>query len=149
MSLDAFGEEVVMTEVLRIVSGSANPGLASAVANHLGVESDGCNLARYPDGELRPTVEDVCGADVYVVQPTAPPVNEHLVEFLGRVLVTDTVTPKEAPTVIEVCSIASTLAMAIACMHDDKPVTPITGLATVIGRRPSKLFRRGLGRSGS
>ena len=61
-----------MTAVLRIVSGSANPGLASAVANHLGVESDGCGLARYPDGELRPTVENVCGADVYVVQPTAP-----------------------------------------------------------------------------
>ena len=40
-----------MSAVLRIVCGSANPGLASAVANHLGVESDGCNLARYPDGE--------------------------------------------------------------------------------------------------
>jgi ribose-phosphate pyrophosphokinase len=71
-----------MTAVLRIVSGSANPGLASAVANHLGVESDGCNLARYPDGELRPTIGNVCGADVYVVQPTAPPVNEHIVELL-------------------------------------------------------------------
>jgi ribose-phosphate pyrophosphokinase len=54
-----------MTAVLRIVSGTANPGLASAVANHLSVESDGCNLARYPDGELRPTIENVCGADVY------------------------------------------------------------------------------------
>ena len=71
-----------MTEVLRIVSGSANPGLAAAVANHLGVESDGCNLARYPDGELRPTIDNVCGADVYVMQPTAPPVNEHIVELL-------------------------------------------------------------------
>ena len=71
-----------MTAVLRIVSGSANPGLAAAVANHLGVESDGCTVARYPDGELRPTVENVCGADVYIVQPTAPPVNEHFVELL-------------------------------------------------------------------
>jgi ribose-phosphate pyrophosphokinase len=43
--------------VLRIVVGSANPGLAVAVANHLGVDSDGCLLERYPDGELRPTVE--------------------------------------------------------------------------------------------
>jgi ribose-phosphate pyrophosphokinase len=43
------------------------------------------------------------------------------------VLVTDTVAPKEVGTVIEVCSIAPTLAMAIACMHDDKPVEPITG----------------------
>ena len=68
--------------VLRIVSGSANPRLAGAVANHLGIEFDGCTLDRYPDGELRPTVENVCGADVYVVQPTAPPVNEHIIELL-------------------------------------------------------------------
>ena len=319
-----------MTEVLRVVSGSANSGLAAAVANHLGVESDGCNLARFPDGELRPTIENVCGADVYIIQSTAPPVNEHIVELLllldacrrsrsarvtavvpyfgyarqdrrtapgqalgstviahaiaaagadrlvvidphtpaleaqcpipvetltavptlsgelapelpegsvvvapdlgavklaeryaevlhgpvavvrkeresgaavcaldiagdvrgrpavivddmittgatieaaagllrsrgaapdivvaathglfvhaavnrlrdldlGRVLVTDTVAPKEAGAVIDVCSIAPTLAMAIACMHNDKPVTPITGDRTTIGRGP-------------
>lgn len=71
-----------MTAVLRIISGSAHPGLASAVANHLGVDSGGAKLDRYPDGELRPTVENVCGADVYVIQPTSPPVNEHLVELL-------------------------------------------------------------------
>jgi ribose-phosphate pyrophosphokinase len=68
--------------VLQIVSGSANPGLASAIANHLGVESDGCSLERFPDGELRPTVENACGSDVYVIQPTSPPVNEHIVELL-------------------------------------------------------------------
>ncbi|HXZ71236.1 MAG TPA: ribose-phosphate diphosphokinase [Streptosporangiaceae bacterium] len=67
---------------LRVVSGSANPGLASAVTNYLGVESDGCTVQRYPDGELRPIIENVCGADVYVIQPTAPPVNDHLVELL-------------------------------------------------------------------
>ncbi len=68
--------------VLRIVSGSANPGLASAIANYLGVESDGCTIQRFPDGELRPIVENVCGSDVYVVQPTSPPVNENIVELL-------------------------------------------------------------------
>ncbi|HWT47064.1 MAG TPA: ribose-phosphate diphosphokinase, partial [Mycobacterium sp.] len=68
--------------VLRIVSGSANPGLGSAIANYLGVASDGCPLQRFPDGELRPTVENVCGADVYAIQPTSPPVNEHIVELL-------------------------------------------------------------------
>jgi hypothetical protein len=67
---------------LRIISGSANRGLASAVANYLGVESDGCTLERYPDGELRPIVENICGADIYVIQPTTPPVNDHLVELL-------------------------------------------------------------------
>ena len=68
--------------VLRIVSGSANPGLAHAVANHLGVDADGCTLQRFADGELRPQIENVCGADVYIVAPTSPPVNEHLVELL-------------------------------------------------------------------
>ena len=68
--------------VLRIVSGSANPALANAIANYLGVESDGCFVQRFPDGELRPAVENVCVADVYVIQPTSPPVNEHVVELL-------------------------------------------------------------------
>ena len=68
--------------ILRVVSGSANPGLAAAVADHLGLESDGCDLVRFPDGELRPTVENICGADVYVIQPTAPPVNEHIIELM-------------------------------------------------------------------
>ena len=68
--------------VLRIVAGSANPGLAQAVANYLGVGADGCTLQRFADGELRPQIENVCGADVYIVQPTSPPVNEHLVELL-------------------------------------------------------------------
>ena len=68
--------------VLRIVSGSANPGLVGSIANYLGVGSDGCSLQRFPDGELRPTVENVSGSDVYVIQPTSPPVNEHIVELL-------------------------------------------------------------------
>lgn len=68
--------------VLRIVSGSANPGLASAIANYLGVEPGGGSPQRYPDGELCPSIENACGSDVYVIQPTSPPVNEHLVELL-------------------------------------------------------------------
>jgi ribose-phosphate pyrophosphokinase len=67
---------------LRIISGNANPGLAGAVANYLGVEPYGCTVERYPDSELRPTLERICGADVYVIQPTAPPVNDHIVELL-------------------------------------------------------------------
>ena len=68
--------------VLRIVPGSANPDLAQTVANPLGVETVGCTLQRFSDGELRPQVENVCGADVYIIQPTSPPANEHLVELL-------------------------------------------------------------------
>ncbi|ANS32012.1 ribose-phosphate pyrophosphokinase (plasmid) [Rhodococcus opacus] len=67
---------------LRVVSGTANRPLAEAVAEGLRLDPTGCAVERFPDGELRPTVECVRGADVYVVQPTAPPVNEHVVELL-------------------------------------------------------------------
>ncbi|WP_433520208.1 ribose-phosphate diphosphokinase [Nocardia pseudovaccinii] len=67
---------------LRIVSGSANPELAAAVADRLDVDSLECVLERFPDGEICPVVDHVCGSDVHVGQPTAPPVNDHLVELL-------------------------------------------------------------------
>ncbi len=66
----------------RVVSGSANPSLAGAVAAGLGTEPVPCQLDRFPDGELRPAVGHVRGDDVYVVQPTSPPVNDHVVELL-------------------------------------------------------------------
>jgi ribose-phosphate pyrophosphokinase len=65
-----------------IVSGSAHRALAGAVAAALGGEPVACEVERFPDGELRPCVGDVRGADTYVVQPTGPVVNEHLVELL-------------------------------------------------------------------
>ena len=39
-------------------------------------------VERFPDGELRPVVPGVCGDDVFIVQDTGPPVNDHLVELL-------------------------------------------------------------------
>lgn len=66
---------------LRIVSGTANPELAAAIGSELGVEPTPCEVSRFPDGEIRPVVGHVRGADVYVVQPTGPPVNEHLLEL--------------------------------------------------------------------
>ncbi|MTE14294.1 ribose-phosphate diphosphokinase [Nocardia aurantiaca] len=67
---------------LRVVSGSANPRLAAAVAELLDVEPPGCALERFPDGEIRPIVGHVGGQDVYVVQPTSPPVNDNVLELL-------------------------------------------------------------------
>ncbi|MEV6099907.1 ribose-phosphate pyrophosphokinase [Nocardia sp. NPDC051981] len=67
---------------LRLIAGSANPELAGTVANYLGAEPADTLLERFPDGELLPTVENVGGSDVYVVQPTPPPVNDHLAELL-------------------------------------------------------------------
>lgn len=71
-----------MSVAARVVPGTANRALALAVADHLGTEVAACEVERFPDGELSPVVEGVRGEDVYVVQPTGPPVNEHLVELL-------------------------------------------------------------------
>lgn len=67
---------------LGIVTGTANPVLAEAVASRLGTGLVEMQLERFPDGEIRPCLGPVRGADVYVIQPTGPPVNDNLVELL-------------------------------------------------------------------
>lgn len=66
---------------VRVVAGSAHRALADAVATTLGAVLVECEVLRFPDGELQPVVGHVRGGDVYVVQPTGPPVNEHLMEL--------------------------------------------------------------------
>ena len=67
---------------LRIACGTAHRALASRVSSALGIGSLTGEVERFPDGELRPIVPEVRGDDVFVVQPTGPPVNDHLVELL-------------------------------------------------------------------
>ncbi|MGZ4031176.1 MAG: ribose-phosphate pyrophosphokinase, partial [Tumebacillaceae bacterium] len=68
---------------LKIFSGNANPELAHEIANHVGVPLGCANVIRFSDGEIRIKIdESVRGCDVYVVQPTSNPANEHLMELL-------------------------------------------------------------------
>ncbi|MFD2350820.1 ribose-phosphate pyrophosphokinase-like domain-containing protein [Nonomuraea ferruginea] len=67
---------------LQIVAGTANHVLADSVAGILGIAPVSAAVERFPDGELRPVVGGMRGADVYLVQPTSPPVNEHVMESL-------------------------------------------------------------------
>ena len=68
---------------LTLLAGSANVALASSIAATLGVRTLGRTLQRFPDGELHVALEEsVRGDDVYLVQPTSPPVDEHLMELL-------------------------------------------------------------------
>ncbi len=68
---------------LTLFSGTANPALAAAIAEHLGSHVGECEVGCFPDGELHVDVhESVRGHDVYLVQPTAPPVERHLMELL-------------------------------------------------------------------
>ncbi|HEX6966753.1 MAG TPA: ribose-phosphate pyrophosphokinase [Gemmatimonadaceae bacterium] len=68
---------------LTLLAGTANPGLASSIARELGVPLGACAIERFPDGEVHACIdESVRGREVYVVQPTSPPVNDHLIELL-------------------------------------------------------------------
>jgi ribose-phosphate pyrophosphokinase len=72
-----------MTNELKVFAGSANPELANAICKQLGCELGKCSTTRFADGELYfQILENVRGADVFVVQPTCPPVNDNLVELM-------------------------------------------------------------------
>jgi ribose-phosphate pyrophosphokinase len=71
------------TTDLKILSGSANPALAESIAQKLGVELVPLALERFPDSELHVEVQQsVRGHDVYVVNSSCSPVDEHIVELL-------------------------------------------------------------------
>ena len=66
-----------------IFSGTANPQLAQRIAEYLEMPLGAIEIGRFADGEIYVQIhENVRGADVFVVQPTCPPVNEHLMELL-------------------------------------------------------------------
>ncbi len=72
-----------MSNDLLLYSGTANRPLAEATARLLGCPLGRLEIKRFPDGELSPLIqESVRGEDVFIIQPTSPPVNDHLVELL-------------------------------------------------------------------
>jgi len=72
-----------MTDELTIFAGTANPDLAQKVARELGVSLGACAVERFPDGETSVRLDEpVRGREVFILQPTSPPVNDHLVELL-------------------------------------------------------------------
>jgi ribose-phosphate pyrophosphokinase len=67
----------------KIFSGSANRPLAQEICKHIGVSLGETRMQRFADGEVYfQLLENVRGADVFVVQPTCYPVDQHLVELL-------------------------------------------------------------------
>ncbi len=66
-----------------LFTGNANPVLAQEIASHLGVELGKAAIGRFSDGEVTVEIrQNVRARDVFVVQPTCGPVNEHLMELL-------------------------------------------------------------------
>ncbi len=68
---------------LRLFSGSANVELSQEVARYLGMDLGPMIRKRFADGELYIQIqESIRGCDVYLIQPTCQPVNDHLMELL-------------------------------------------------------------------
>jgi ribose-phosphate pyrophosphokinase len=68
---------------LKIFTGSAHPRLAREIAGYLGVPLGQARLRRFPDTEVSFQIdENIRGTDVFLVQPTCAPVDQHLVELL-------------------------------------------------------------------
>jgi ribose-phosphate pyrophosphokinase len=72
-----------MTKELKLFSGNAHRALASEIAQYLKVPLGEADVTRFSDGEVFVQInENVRGTDVFVVQPTCPPVNDNLMELL-------------------------------------------------------------------
>jgi len=72
-----------MSYDLKLFTGNANRPLAEEIAQYLRVPVSDAEVTRFSDGEVFVQVnENVRGADVFVIQPTCPPVNDTLMELL-------------------------------------------------------------------
>ena len=68
---------------MKLISGTANPELAQKISEYLAIPLVQTKITRFSDGEIFVEInENVRGADVFIIQPTCPPVNENLVELL-------------------------------------------------------------------
>src|SRR5574342_1115776 len=68
---------------LKLFAGNANRPLAEEIAKHLHMRLGDADVSRFSDGEVYVQInENVRGQDVFVIQPTCPPVNDHLMELL-------------------------------------------------------------------
>ena len=68
---------------LKIFSGRANPELGHRICEYLGLSLGKISMGNFPDGEISCKIdEDVRGRDIFLLQPTCPPVNENLMELL-------------------------------------------------------------------
>src|SRR5688572_15179744 len=68
---------------IKLVAGNSNPALAQAIADHLEVPMPKAVVRRFADMEIFVEIEEnVRGSDVFVIQSTSFPTNDHLMELL-------------------------------------------------------------------
>ncbi len=69
-----------------IFSGNANPELARRIASHLHLSLGKCTVQTFSDGEISVEIEEtVRGREVFIIQPTCKPTNDHIMELLVMV----------------------------------------------------------------
>ena len=74
------------SDTLALFTGNANPALTHQIAHHLKVPVGRADVGRFSDGEVAVEIrENVRGRDIFIVQPTSPPTNDHLMELLVMV----------------------------------------------------------------
>ena len=67
----------------KLFSGTANPEFAKKVGKYLNMQIGGATIQKFSDGEISVQIhESVRGQDVFIVQPTCAPTNDHLMELL-------------------------------------------------------------------
>ena len=72
-----------MESELLVFSGNANPRLAERICKYLDIPIGSASIGRFSDGESRVDIEsNVRGRDVFLIQPTSAPANEHIMELL-------------------------------------------------------------------
>ena len=72
-----------MPNIIKIFTGNANPAIAQEICNYLDMPLADAEVKKFSDGEISVDIgENVRGADVFVIQPTCTPVNDHLMELL-------------------------------------------------------------------
>lgn len=68
---------------LKLFSGNGNMGLSLEIAKILGINLGKATVGQFADGEINVQIhENVRGKDIYIIQPTCPPVNNNLMELL-------------------------------------------------------------------
>src|ERR1700704_5427879 len=68
---------------MKVFSGSANRELAQRICDYIGVPLGQAHISSFPDGETYVKIEEnIRGRDVFIIQPTSPPTNQHLMELL-------------------------------------------------------------------
>ena len=73
-------------DTIALFAGNANPHLAHEIARHLAMPLGRCDVGRFSDGEVNvEVIENIRGRDVFIIQPTCPPVNDNLMELLVMV----------------------------------------------------------------